>query len=232
MIRQFNLKTHIFADPVIVTDEAGQPILTTPPASEIGQLQYTTSGDDWIALYNQSEIDAISSSITSGGTVWLEGGKLHTSGKPPSLYHYWNGKEWELSKERQQAVISAEKSAKLAEINAKAQAFVNQLAHLDETPEFERETWAIQREEAKAWFMDNAAETPTLAMIAQVRGVPLDILRRKAYEKAIAYQTVAAVVAGQRQAYEDRLNRAETLEQIQAIEPVYQLPQQGEKKDA
>lgn len=119
MIRQFNLKTHIFADPVIVTDEAGQPILTTPPASEIGQLQYTTSGDDWIALYNQSEIDAISSSITSGGAVWLEGGKLHTSGKPPSLYHYWNGKEWELSKERQQAVVSAEKSAKREEINRK-----------------------------------------------------------------------------------------------------------------
>lgn len=142
--------------------------------------------------------------------------------------------EWEITAQEydEQAVISAEKSAKLAEINAKAQAFVNQLAHLDETPEFERETWPIQREEAKAWFTDRNAETPTIALIAQVRGVPLDVLRQKAFEKAMAYQTVAAVVAGQRQAYEDRLNRAETLEQIQAIEPVYQLPQQGEKKDA
>lgn len=142
--------------------------------------------------------------------------------------------EWEITAQKydEQAVISAEKSAKLAEINAKAQAFVNQLAHLDETPEFERETWPIQREEAKAWFTDRNAETPTIALIAQMRGVPLDVLRQKAFEKAMAYQTVAAVVAGQRQAYEDRLNRAETLEQIQAIEPVYQLPQQGEKKDA
>lgn len=130
----------------------------------------------------------------------------------------------------QQAVISAEKSAKLAEINAKAQAFVNQLAHLDETPEFERETWPIQREEAKAWFADRNAETPTIALIAQMRGVPLDVLRQKAFEKAMAYQTVAAVVAGQRQAYEDRLNRAETLEQIQAIEPAYQLPM-GEQNE-
>lgn len=41
----------------------------------------------------------------------------------------------------------------------------------------------------------------------------------------MAYQTVAAIVAGQRQGYEDRLEQAETLEQIQAIEPMYQLPQ-------
>lgn len=145
----------------------------------------------------------------------------------PTPYHTWNGSEWTLSDTQQQAVISAEKSAKLSEINTKAQAFVNQLAHLDDTPEFERETWSIQREEAKAWFENNAEETPTLALIAQARGVPLDVLRQKAYEKAKAYQTVAAVVAGQRQAYEDRLNRAETLEQIRAIEPSYQLPQQG-----
>lgn len=141
--------------------------------------------------------------------------------------------EWEITAQKydEQAVISAEKSAKLAEINAKAQAFVNQLAHLDETPEFERETWPIQREEAKAWFADRNAETPTIALIAQMRGVPLDVLRQKAFEKAMAYQTVAAVVAGQRQAYEDRLNRAETLEQIQAIEPVYQLPMNEEVED-
>lgn len=145
----------------------------------------------------------------------------------PTPYHTWNGSEWTLSDTQQQAVISAEKSAKLFEINTKAQAFVNQLAHLDDTPEFERETWSIQREEAKAWFEGNAEETPTLALIAQARGVPLDVLRQKAYEKAKAYQTVAAVVAGQRQAYEDRLNRAETLEQIRAIEPSYKLPQQG-----
>lgn len=60
-----------------------------------------------------------------------------------------------------------------------------------------------------------------------MRGVPLDVLRQKAHEKAVAYQQVAAIVAGQRQAYEDRLNAAETLEQVQAIEPVYQLPQGG-----
>ncbi|QLB16026.1 hypothetical protein A6B39_05230 [Mannheimia granulomatis] len=132
-----------------------------------------------------------------------------------------------MDSERKQAVISAEKSVKLAEINQQAQAFINDLAKYDETPSFERDTWLEQAKEAKAWVEDPTAQTPTLTLIAQMRGIPLDTLRQKAYEKAMAYQTVAAIVAGQRQAYEDRLNAAESLEQIQAIKPVYQLPQGG-----
>ncbi|AJE07731.1 hypothetical protein [Mannheimia haemolytica] len=144
-----------------------------------------------------------------------------------------NGKErfvngefvYEQIKVDMQAVISAEKSAKLAEINQKAQAFINDLAKYNETPQFERDTWLEQAKEAKAWVADPTVQTPTLALIAQMRGIPLDTLRQKAYEKAMAYQTVAAIVAGQRQGYEDRLEQAETLEQIQAIKPMYQLPQ-------
>lgn len=176
---------------------------------------------------SEGEYQKLVDGRAKGGEIVLIGNALSLTPPRPSPYHTWNGTEWAINKAQQQAVVSAEKSAKLAEINRKAQAFVNQLAHLDDTPEFERETWSIQREEVKAWFEGNAEETPTLALIAQARGVPLDVLRQKAYEKAKAYQTVAAVVAGQRQAYEDRLNRAETLEQIRAIEPSYQLPQQG-----
>ncbi|WP_237052325.1 hypothetical protein [Mannheimia granulomatis] len=225
MLKQFNINTYIFADPILLTNEQGEPILTTPPAEVVGQFQYTTSGDDWVAVHTQEEINAISASITGGGQVWLEKGKLKTSGKAPSPYHKWQGKKWTIDSEQQQAVISAEKSAKLAEINQQAQAFVNDLAKYDETPSFERDTWLEQAKEAKAWVEDPTAETPTLTLIAQMRGIPLDTLRQKAYEKAMAYQTVAAIVAGQRQAYEDRLNAAESLEQIQAIKPVYQLPQ-------
>lgn len=149
-----------------------------------------------------------------------------------------NGKErfvkgkfvYEQIKVDMQAVISAEKSAKLAEINQQAQAFVNDLAKYDETPSFERDTWLEQAKEAKAWVEDPTTQTPTLTLIAQMRGIPLDTLRQKAYEKAMAYQTVAAIAAGQRQAYEDRLEQAETLEQIQVIKPVYQLPQGGQNE--
>lgn len=151
-------------------------------------------------------------------------GKPVLTDPPPSDFHQWNGRKWTLDKAGEQAVITAEKSAKLREINQQAQGFIHRLAKLDETPEFERETWSIQREEAKAWIADKSVETPTLATIAQMRGVPLDVLRQKAYEKAVVYQTVAAIVAGQRQAYEDRLAQAETLEQVQAIAVSYQLP--------
>lgn len=146
---------------------------------------------------------------------------------PPTPFHRWDGTAWALDESQKQAVISAEKSAKLAEINQKAQAFVNELAKYDETPAFERDTWLEQAKEARAWFADKSAPTPTLDLIAQMRGVPQDLLRQKAYEKALAYQQVAAIVAGQRQAYEDKLNAAETLEQVQAIKAVYQLLSQG-----
>lgn len=155
----------------------------------------------------------------------LINGLIFEKGTPPSPYHEWNGKKWILPKARQQAVILAEKSAKLAAINQQAQEFVNELAKYDETPAFERDTWLEQAKEAKAWFADKSAPTPTLDLIAQMRGVPQDLLRQKAHEKALAYQQVAAIVAGQRQAYEDKLNAAETLEQVQAINPAYQLPQ-------
>ncbi|EFM88668.1 hypothetical protein appser4_21960 [Actinobacillus pleuropneumoniae serovar 4 str. M62] len=126
-----------------------------------------------------------------------------------------------------QAVILTAKSAKLADINQQAQAFINDLTDYDKTPPFERDTWGIQRQEAIAWVKDNTTPTPTLEWISQTRGVPLNVLRQKAYEKAVIYQKVSSLMAGQRQAYEDRLNAAETLEQVQAIEPVYQLPQGG-----
>lgn len=214
MLKQFNLVKKMFEDPVLIENE------------ESG-IEYSTYGEGWYPVMTEDELNIISASITGGGEVWLEKGKLKTSGKAPSPYHKWQGKKWVIDSERQQAVISAEKSAKLAEINRKAQAFINDLAKYNETPQFERDTWLEQAKEAKAWVEDPATKTPTLALIAQMRGVPLNTLRQKAYEKAMAYQTVAAIVAGQRQGYEDRLEQAETLEQIQAIKPVYQLPQGG-----
>lgn len=118
MLKQFNLAQKVFADPVILTDEQGKPILTEPPAAELGQLQYTTSGDGWYAITTQDEIDEICATITGGGTVWAEHDKIKTSGKAPSPCHYWDGTQWAISPE-QQAVKKAEDIAKIREqINA------------------------------------------------------------------------------------------------------------------
>lgn len=176
-------------------------------------------------LLTEVEYLALLDGQSNGKQIVEQKGKPVLVEQQPSPYYEWNGKKWVLPKAQQQAVISAEKSAKLAEINQKAQAFINELAEYDKTPAFERDTWPIQRDEAFAWQADNTKPTPTLDLIALSRGVPVETLRQKAYEKAIAYQQVAAIVSGQRQAYEDKLNATETLEQVQAIKPVYQLPQ-------
>lgn len=203
---------------------AANAVLDAPKPAKTGfAVQRVGNGWQYVADHRGKTVyhtkDRTALTINEVGEI----PKDYTLLEPINHYCEWNGAKWVVSPEQQQAVISAEKSAKLAEINQKAQAFVNKLAKYDETPPFERDTWLEQAKEARVWFADKSAPTPTLDLIAQMRGVPQDLLRQKAYEKAEAYQQVAAIVAGQRQAYEDRLNAAETLEQVQGIEPVYQL---------
>ena len=117
--------------------------------------------------------------------------------------------------------LAAARAAKLAEINAAAQAFIDAAAELDKVPDFEVKTWPKQGDEAEAWAADPAAATPTLAAIAAERGCDLDELRQKALTKASAYSAITAAVAGQRQGYVDALDAAADLAAVAAIKPVY-----------
>lgn len=78
----FNIKTKIFAPDYLITE---------------GQSQ------EWFEV-NQDEINEISASITNGGDVWVENGKIHCSGKAPSEFHIFD-------KDKKQFVISKEKQA-------------------------------------------------------------------------------------------------------------------------
>lgn len=141
----------------------------------------------------------------------------------PSRYHEWNGTAWVISEERQAEYLAQLKALKLNEINQKAQEFVANVAKLHETPEFEQATWQEQANEARAWHADNNTPTPKLALLATLRGVPLDVLRRKCFEKAQAFYMLSFAAAGQRQRYEDMLKSAVNIEQVLAIEPVFSL---------
>lgn len=123
--------------------------------------------------------------------------------------------------EPEPVTLSELKATKLAEINRKAQAFVAEVAHLNDTPEFEQQTWQEQANEARAWYADNNMPTPKLDLLAKIRGIPVNTLRQKAYEKAVAYYNLSFVVMGQRQAYEDKLKKAKTIEAVLAISPEY-----------
>lgn len=117
--------------------------------------------------------------------------------------------------------LAITKKEKLCSINKRAQQFIDEVAKIDSTPDFERETWQEQEAEAKAWKRDKNAETPVLEIIAKARGIDLEVLREKAYQKSLAYRQISALIAGQRQRYEDLLDKAQTLEDVKAIVPIF-----------
>ena len=152
---------------------------------------------------------------------------------PPSELHEWNAEKqtWQLNRAKQkateQAQFQAAQAAKLAELANAAQAFVDKHAKTDIVPAFEQETWAMQGAEARAWADDDNAPTPVLDGIAKHRGIDRITLIRAALRKTQQYETLAAGVAGQRQALQVQIERAKTLDDLAAIEIAFRLPEMG-----
>ena len=121
--------------------------------------------------------------------------------------------------------IDGLKSVKLVALNAAAQAFINKHAGIDSVPEFEFASWAIQAAEAKAWQADKAASTPVLDGIATARGIPADTLKAAALRKTLAYEQLAAHVAGQRQALQSKIEAAKKQSDLDKIEIAFSLPE-------
>ncbi|MBV7434460.1 tail fiber assembly protein [Cardiobacteriaceae bacterium TAE3-ERU3] len=136
----------------------------------------------------------------------------------PTQYHSWQGGAWTLTDDAIEQQLSDAKTAKLIAVAQSAQRFIATVTRSETVPEFERLTWPAQAREAELWAADNSVETPTLAAIANQRGVDLDVLREKALQKARAYQTLVATIAGQRQRIEDQINAAQTVADVDAID--------------
>lgn len=142
----------------------------------------------------------------------------------PSPAHQWQpeSQSWQLDPARAAALAAEQlaqaKTAKLAALNADAQAYINRAAGIDQLPRFEVDTWTLQALEAKAWAADNTASTPTLDRIAAARSIPPDILKQKALEKALAYEQLTATVVGLRQAIETKIKKAADMAELEAIE--------------
>lgn len=121
--------------------------------------------------------------------------------------------------------IDGLKSGKLVALNAAAQAFINKHAGIDSVPEFEFASWSIQASEAKAWQLDKNAPTPVLDGIAAARGIPADTLKAAALRKTLAYEQLAAHVAGQRQALQSKIEAAKKQSDLDKIEIAFSLPE-------
>lgn len=101
----FNLKTNTFSP---VYDE----------------LNIESLSDGIYLIEDERIINGISESITNGGEVWMEGGKICYSGKAPSEFHVFNTtiKSFELSKEKQSELLANTQTRLIANIDEHAAA--------------------------------------------------------------------------------------------------------------
>ncbi|MGX3020929.1 hypothetical protein [Ursidibacter sp. B-7004-1] len=223
MLKQFHLQNKVFDDPILLTSDKGEPILTEPPAQAVGLPQYITSGDGWFTIETQEEIDGISASITGEGEVWVENGKVHFSGRKPSDLHRWDSKtkSWKtLTTQQQQAQQEAQFERRCTQLISKLSDQTDRLksAILVGYPQAEIDSFYRQEREARGWKEDNHYPTPMLTAIAENRGVPFEILVEKVIEKADQVAVVIGQIIGQRQAFEDRISLAKNNEELTAIE--------------
>ena len=172
----------------------------------------------WVKVESQTEIDEISLSITGGGEVWIEDGKIKCSGKAPSQFHVFNlaTKSFELSKEKQTALFAQQKEGLLNKLADKADKLKSGL--LVGYPQTEIESFYRQEKEALAKQANPKAETPMLEQIARMRGVPLDLLIEKVIEKSNQFAVAIGIIIGKRQQFEDRLLALKTPEELTALE--------------
>ena len=106
-------------------------------------------------------------------------------------------------------------ASKSQEIDSKAQQYIDSLT--PKYPEFEKLTFEKQEQEARAYLADSAVDTPVLTAIATARGLTVAELATRVVTKADQLTQLASVVAGKRQAYQDRLTAATTVEEVEAI---------------
>ncbi|MFV0422051.1 hypothetical protein [Oleidesulfovibrio sp.] len=122
-------------------------------------------------------------------------------------------------------------TAKQAEIRDGAETILTRLA--TEYGALERQTWDQQAAEADALQANPDAPAPLVRAIAAARGMPVADLASRILANRTAWVAVSGHVVGQRLAYQDALEATASLAEdaaiiaIQAIDPVYALPEGG-----
>ena len=126
--------------------------------------------------------------------------------------------------------LTEAKTNKLEALNASYESFVSQLTN---SPQTEILTWSEQEAEAKAYTISKQeADAPMLSVLSQTRGVPLSVLCAKVLAKAEAYRSFIAYAIGKRQAYEDAIERAQTLGALESIHINFTPPQEAQETES
>lgn len=188
--------------------DAKADVFYNDEVNQITENMIEVSEDDFIRL-----IDA----RNRGCLLFIDNtGEIGTTTARPTPSHEWNGKDWVISKEKQEALFIKEKEALLNRLANKADEIKTSL--LVGYPQTEIESFYRQEKEALAWKADNKVDTPMLKQISRVRGVPFEVLVEKVIEKASQFAVAIGVIIGQRQAFEDRLLALKTQKELDALE--------------
>lgn len=179
---------------------------------------------DAVAITDEQHNDFLAA-LAEGKAIVAGRNGLAVTACRPSPYHEWDGKAWSISAQAQAKQLAAAKQEKLTALNAAAQSHINTVSGADRLPDFEVRTWTLQALEAHAWHEDRNAPTPTLDNIAASRGIPAELLKQKAYEKAVKFEQLTAAVVGYRQALQTRIEQAADLEAVQAVRFDFRLPE-------
>jgi len=118
------------------------------------------------------------------------------------------------------------RTAKRREITAAHDAFLK--AQSEEYSEMERLTWDMQRTGADRLAADpEDATEPALLVkaIADTRGIPVADMVARIKENTLPWSIIAGHATGQRLKYQDALEACTTVEEVEAINPVFTLPE-------
>lgn len=122
--------------------------------------------------------------------------------------------------------IELQKQSLLDDLNKAADKFVYDIL-LVEYPDFEVQTFEVQKQEALLWEADPNALTPNVDILAAARGINREVLLQKILDKVTQFTAVAMQVAGQRQKFEDQIKGASTQEELDAITFNFTIPEEN-----
>jgi hypothetical protein len=121
------------------------------------------------------------------------------------------------------AALAQVKKEKLAQVLAASDAAMAALP--SRYSEHEKLSWPKQEQEAKALQADPEAPAPLLRGIAATRGIALEALQAKVLANVGASEAATAFILGTQQKYEDEIAAAATIEEVQLVVPIFEMPE-------
>lgn len=205
------LEPGVYLVPAFATDIA-------PPVLGVKQAAVFVGGAwqvkaDWRAVPLYSTADG--SVVTIDAIGQTPAGAGATEVPPPTAQHSWQAGVWVIDAAKVAALLERVRVEARARIDAAYTQAINVIAA--SYPETERNSWAKQEQEARAWMIDNTTAAPLLTAIAAARGTTLADICARVIANADAYAVYAGGVIGKRQALMLLVDAATTSTGLEAI---------------